>query len=405
MESADAPELVPESSNSLKKSDEELWPPYCNPSYRMPDEIEVKVTLPSSETYFFPVSIVKANAAKKYFGGYRNKLNGLIYHHASSQTPTDQKPITRNVSNVRTRETQTYETRTLSIQPYRESGTQMERIDLKLDNKRDVVKYAKSYFTSDELMIVKKAGVIMIQRCWRGYMARCLSEQIRIRNVEFAKQVETQKELDAQISKEERFKDMNRRIHPKTNSDFAVLYNELDSWRREEIKKIQTTITEPEERKVAMSALLENEIKALQSMQKLKVNASKEMKFEKTQQMLEMMAKPQVWQLSHGEVAQVLTPETQRAKELLDLYNALNTLLLTTDQRLEILLNVKWTVNEFDTPITREIKDLVDREADLLNRGRSMKSMEKLRVRLSNLFLEFIEDPQHNPRAALFVKK
>ena len=38
---------------------------------------------------------------------------------------------------------------------------------------------------------------------------------------------------------------------------------------------------------------------------------------------------------------QVFTPETQRAKELLDLFNALNAPLLSTDQRLDVLLNVK----------------------------------------------------------------
>ena len=40
-------------------------------------------------------------------------------------------------------------------------------------------------------------------------------------------------------------------------------------------------------------------------------------------------------------VCQVFTPETQRAKELLDLFNALNAPLLSTDQRLDVLLNVK----------------------------------------------------------------
>ena len=47
--------------------------------------------------------------------------------------------------------------------------------------------------------------------------------------------------------------------------------------------------------------------------------------------------------------------------------------------------------------------ELVDREADLLHRGRPSKSMDSLRLRLSNLFLRFLENPQCNPRATDFL--
>lgn len=46
------------------------------------------------------------------------------------------------------------------------------------------------------------------------------------------------------------------------------------------------------------------------------------------------------------------------------------------DERLDILLNTKWTVKEYDANLTREIVDLIDREADMLNRGRPEKSLE-----------------------------
>ena len=43
---------------------------------------------------------------------------------------------------------------------------------------------------------------------------------------------------------------------------------------------------------------------------------------------------------------------------------------LTIDERLDILLNTKWTVKEYNTELTREIEELIDREADMINRGR-----------------------------------
>ena len=71
----------------------------------------------------------------------------------------------------------------------------------------------------------------------------------------------------------------------------------------------------------------------------------------------------------------------------MDIYNGLKLKNITIDERLDILLNTKWTVKEWDCNITREIVELIDREADMLNRGRPENSLEGLRQRLCNLFL------------------
>lgn len=379
-----------------------LWPEYCNPSYRMPNEIEVRVTLASGD-YYFPVSIIKSSSTKSYYGGYRNKLTGKIYHHANSQTPTDTKKTIKDTSHLRSRDTQTFETRSLSIQPGREYGTQMERIDLRLDNKNDKVITSKKYFTSEQLLALKISKCIFIQRCWRGYMARSLAYRIRQRNIDLDEEEKRKKELKIIEDKLKREADMNRRLHPKTNPDFSILFNELDSWRRQEIAKIKATTTIGDERTKALTELLADETKALQSIQNLKIAARKEIYAEKTNKMLERMSEAHRWQLSNGDIAYVQTPETIRAKELLDLYNALSSSLVNIDERLDILLKVKWIVKEYNTQLTRDISELVDREADLLNRGRPLKSIEKLRIRLGNMFLQFLENAEYNPRAKDFV--
>lgn len=99
------------------------------------------------------------------------------------------------------------------------------------------------------------------------------------------------------------------------------------------------------------------------------------------------MSDPKNWLRSDGRYTEVHTPFTTRAKELKDIYNGLKLKNISVDERLDILLNTKWTVKEFDSNLTREIVDLIDREADMLNRGRPEKSLEGLRTRLSNLFL------------------
>ena len=399
-------EVVAEMAKSQEEEDPTLWPEYCNPSYRMPEEIEVKVKL-SSGDYYFPVGIEKASSQKLYLGGYRNKETGQIYHHSSTQTPTLSKKVVKDVSKLRCRETQTYKERTVSVQPYRESGTQMQREDVLLDDKNDYEIESKAYFTSDQLLELKRKNTVFIQRVWRGYMARCRAYNARKSNEEYAAKLVEDARIAKEASQKKQEADMHRRAHPVTNEDFAVLYNELDTWRKGEITKIKATTSLGEERNKAMNALLLDETKALANIQRLKVKARKSTYTEKTNTMLGNMAKPRKWQLSSGEEAQVVTPATQRAKELLDLYNALQNPVdgAPIDERLDVLLHVKWTVLEFDSPISTDIADLTDREADLLNRGRPIKSMERLRKRLSNLFLEFIENPKYNPRAADFVGK
>ncbi len=394
-----------------------LWPEYCNPSYRMPDEIEVKVKLANGD-YYFPVIIVKNTSNKPYLGGYRNKVSGAIYHHSSTQTPTEAKKEVKDVSKLRCRETQTYVMRTLSVQPYREAGTQMARQDVYLDTHSDYEIKPKAYFTSEQLQVKKRFACVLIQRCWRGYRARCEAFRLRSRNADYELKLKQDAEKAIEEAKKKQEADMHRRLHPSTNEDFAILYNELDQWRQSEIAKIKVNHPLGDARNAAMQALLLDETKALQNIQKLKVIARKSSHEKNTGTMLSHMAKPYKWQLSSGETALVQTPATQRAKELLDLFNALQntgkaanttgsgaTSTTVIDERLDCLLHVKWTVLEFDSALTKDIADLTDREADLLNRGRPVKSMEKLRTRLTNLFLEFLEDPKYNPRASDFVGK
>ena len=137
----------------------------------MPEEIEEHVDKITGN-YSFPVSVVKTTQKKLYLGGYRNSRSHKVYHHTETQTPTDRKSSLKDYSHLSTRETQTHNHRTVSVQPVREHGTQMQRIDLYLDNTRDVEVEAKTYFTSDELFYLKREKCVEIQRVWRGVMAR-----------------------------------------------------------------------------------------------------------------------------------------------------------------------------------------------------------------------------------------
>merc|ERR1719420_1494857 len=191
-------------------------------------------------------------------------------------------------------------------------------------------------------------------------------------------------------------------MHPRTFDDFNVLYKELEAWRINEDGRIKKSGFDEATRRAAQRELLQKETKLLQTIDRLKIQAHSHNRDAKIKRRLESMSQPKVWAQGDGETTTVHTPFTTRAKELMDLYSGLRLPFLSVDERLDVLLHTKWTVKEFDCNLTREIVDLIDREADMLNRGRSEKSLEGLRMRLSNLFLQFIETPEFNPEAARF---
>ena len=85
-------------------------------------------------------------------------------------------------------------------------------------------------------------------------------------------------------------------------------------------------------------------------------------------------------------------------------YIIINEFLLLVDDRLDVLLQVKQIIENYDCILTRDMINLIDREADLLNRGRSVKTLTGLRTRLKNLFMQYIEAPEFNPESNKFLK-
>ncbi|EAS01129.2 IQ and ubiquitin-like domain protein (macronuclear) [Tetrahymena thermophila SB210] len=338
---------------------------------------------------------------KPYLGGYKSNKNGLVYHHAFAQT--DQKYREHKLKFHR--ESQTYEYSTKSSKVMRELGTQMEREGIFISKLTDVEVEAQPYFHSNMWEERREEAALYIQRKVRGWRARRITEKLK-KQKEEKRREQLEKEEEYRRNEEAKHKrEIERRTHPRTKEDFNILYDELELWRTNEIQKIkENTSLSEQERKTLLKQILDKETDLLQTIDRLKIIASKENKEEKINKFLKQMSDPKKWLRSDGRYTEVHTPFTVRSKELMDIYNGLRLKNLTIDERLDILLNTKWTVKEWDCNLTREIVELIDREADMLNRGRPEASLEGLRQRLCNLFLQFIETPEFNPEAARFQK-
>ena len=438
------------------------------------------------------VKIVRENLhrEKPFLGGFRNKQTAVVYHHASSQTVRKRK--SKGVPKAH-RETQTCEFATRSQQTNRESGTQMDRKDLYIDHSGDRTLFARRWMPSEELLALRdnKAREVQcfIRQCFAWRRVRRLREA---RYEEEFKTVQQREEQEAKAQAEHK-RQIDRRMHPRTKEDFDILSKELEAWRLHETQRIKNSGASKESVHFQLEELLGKEVKLLQTIDRLKITASKENKKSNTKEMLEKMASPKEWATSDGDLIEVETPFSKRAKELVELYNGLCLTNLSKLQRVDVLLHVKYTVKEFDCDLTRDIVALIQREVrcrccfcwclsfvfwfallgrpvlslallgfawlcllllgfdclclaliafaclclpllgllaltcsylllaclvrqclahalfhpsqeDLIRRGRSDKSLDALRKRLSNLFLQFIDVPEFNPEAANFQK-
>ncbi|CAD7926380.1 unnamed protein product [Amoebophrya sp. A25] len=370
-------------------------------TYVMPDTLAVTVADADGRQRQISVQVERQAEIKPYIGGFRHKGTGAIFHHGSTQTAKTEQIVHKEKTH---RDTQTVDQRTRSVQSTRETGTQMPKQGVAyVSEKTDKVLYGSSYFSSGDLLALRLEKIQIIQSHARGLFARKRARMLRQRRDEMAQkatQDSERRELEAELRHK---REIQRRMHPRTYEDFDILHKELEMWRKKETRRIKDDPdTSKEEKHQQLEQLLHKETRLLQTLDKLKLQAHKHNRAAKVRKQLESMAQPKVWTQSDNETTTVHTPYTTRAKELLDLYNGLNLPLLSIDERLDVLLHVKWTVKEFDCNLTRDIVDLIDREADLLNRGRSESSFTALRKRLSNLFLQFIETPEFNPEAARF---
>ena len=189
--------------------------------------------------------------------------------------------------------------------------------------------------------------------------------------------------------------DLKKRENPMNKIDFESLYKELEEWTYNEKLKIKDNKNLTKEETLnSFKQLLEKEIKLLQKIDELKLKANKENKKSRITKFFKKLSRPKKWKRSDGRTTLVTTPESMQAAELHYLYKYLEKKPDDIESRLDILLKIRFITRSRNTALTQEIDELINREADILNRGRPEVSLEGLRKRLSVLFLEFIESPE-----------
>ena len=353
----------------------------------------------TAETLF--VTIKHELLSKPFVGGWRHKESGKEYHNCSVQTLPKRFFIEDTPKNCR--ETQTVTTKNIRSQTTSDTSTQMTKTGCWVSDRQDKVIIPGQYVTADEKFSYMLKQVIVLQSYFRRWKAQKYVNSIRqdhIRRIEWEKKEEERKRKE----KERRLKvEYQRRMQPLTKEDFDLVYHALELWRREEIENINATKSGPE-RKAALAGLMDEETQLIASIQRHKLIAKQEVGKRSKRKFLEKCAAPKEWIGFDGMPTHMDTPYTMRAKDLKMTYESLEKRYLTREERLDILLQLKLTVKEHDCKLTKDIVELIDREADLLMRGTKESNLEGLRQRISSLFLQYIKTPLFNAEAANLLR-
>ncbi|MCQ2819353.1 MAG: hypothetical protein MJ252_18985 [archaeon] len=365
-------------------------------------EIEFKIIDSKQNPMTVLIELEKIKYKKPYYGGYVNKNNGAYFYHAYAQT--DQYKNNHIIKNERS--AQTYEYRTLSTKMHREFGTQMSYIGLYIDNRQDKIRKPRKYFEAEQWENKRDATVKYLQKMMRGFFARKTCKQLRKERDDEKAEIERKEEELRQKQEKKNKEEIKRRMHPKSANDFKLLKQELDEWVRSETIRIKASDLSDEDKSLALQELLHKEISLLQTIEKLKITANKENRTDQIASFLEKMSADKKWKVYDGHHVNVQTILTATAAGLQKQFKKLIAS-TTVDQRLANLLEFKQMMmksNEGKNACTLidKIIDLIDRESILLERGRPDSSLEGLRQRLNNLYLNYIETPEFNPEAQRF---
>ncbi|XP_028813606.1 IQ and ubiquitin-like domain-containing protein [Denticeps clupeoides] len=369
--------------------------------YNMPDVITVRVQTGMDDFQDVVVEIERATQRKAFLGGYRHKMTKTEFHNAAVQTVPKRRPD-KGVE-LFSRSTQTVKEKNQAQQCNIHTYTQTNRAGFHMSRAKDKLITPGPYVTADEQQSERLKAVLTLQTHWRRWQAKRLTDQLSLERKQRLDWMERERVRKKQEKEELVRAENHRKMNPQTKEDFALLYNALESWRKEQQERINATLTGPE-LKAALCELQEQEAQFIAAIDRHHTAAREKSHSRAVQDFLDKCAAPKRWRAFDGKTTQMDTPYTIRARALRDLYNRLNLPDLRKEERLEVLLALKDTVKENNCKLTKDIVELADREVDLSNRGVKKANLDGLRKRISTLFLQYIKNPTFNPEASKVLK-
>ncbi|XP_047531824.1 IQ and ubiquitin-like domain-containing protein [Vanessa atalanta] len=341
------------------------------------------------------VEIFSELIRKPFLGGYRNVHTGAIFHHAYTQTP--QKPEKLPPENKNCRDTQTAEMREKIYDTNYSRATQMNTVHAYIPSVADRIIVPKPYETYDAMIarLNHNFYASIIQRAFRRHQFRQKVKNWLMICMERIARMEEEKRLEREAMERRLKKDLVTKTFPRTREDFDQLYAMVDRWKHAEIARISRLHSKGP--KIAeFTLLLDKEVELLRCIEGYRVKVKEDSKKIKEKQFLEEISKPVAWYGRDEKLITMETVEIQKARKLKELYNSFVKQDLEGKERIELLVDMKFALQDFRHPLAEEIITLLDRECDLLVRRCNDHQLEFLRRRVAACVFQLIKTSELN---------
>ncbi|XP_063827117.1 IQ and ubiquitin-like domain-containing protein [Ostrinia nubilalis] len=341
------------------------------------------------------VEIFSEPMEKPYLGGYRNVHTGIEYHHAYTQTP--QKPEKLPPENKNCRDTQTAEEREKIYDTNYSRATQMNTIHAYIPNVNDKIIVPQPYETYEQMIIRLNHNHFanVIQRAFRHHQFR---QKVDRWLRECRERIEIMKEeerLEREAIERRLRRDLITKTFPRTRQDFDQLYSMVDRWKHAEIARISQLHSKGP--KIAeFTLLLDKEVELLRCIEAYRVKVKEDSQKIKEKKFLEEISKPVAWFGKDGKLISMDTVEIQKARKLKELYNSFIREDMEVKERMELLVDMKFALQEFRHPLAEEVITLLDRECDLLVRRCNNYQIEFLRRRIAATVFQLLKTSELN---------
>lgn len=164
----------------------------------------------------------------------------------------------------------------------------------------------------------------------------------------------------------------------------------MDRWKTAEINRISQLHSKGP--KIAeFTLLLDKEVELLRCIDSYRVRVKEDNRKLKENKFLEEISKPVSWFGQDGKLITMDTVETQQARKFRELYLSFIRDDMQVKDRMELLVDMKFALQEFRHPLAEEIINLLDRECDLLIRNCDGYQLEYLRQRIATSIFQFIK--------------
>lgn len=174
-----------------------------------------------------------------------------------------------------------------------------------------------------------------------------------------------------------------------------MAFLQVDRWKHAEIARISQLHAKGP--KIAeFSLLLDKEVELLRCIEDYRVKVKEDSRKIREKRFLEEISKPVAWYGRSGKLITMETVENQKAKKLKELYYAFIRDDMDVKERLELVVDMKFALQEFRHPLAEEVISLLDQECDLLVRRYNAHQLEFLRRRVAGSVFRIIETSELN---------